>query len=190
MNTYNNFHNFLWFQSIWFIAILGGQPLEWALVTLIASHLYFCKEWITELKLMAFCVTIGVGIDGVNTWFGVFEFNNESQITLIPIWLVAIWCGFIGTLRHSLRFMTTKPWLITLASGISAPLSYLGAMRLGAVEFPLGVWTTSILISISWMLMMPIFLFILRTIEDEDLTLDAPQISNEQSYTVNKQIQN
>lgn len=189
MSNYNSWHNFLWFQSIWFIAILGGQPFEWALVTLIASHLYACKEWLIELKLMLICVTIGVSVDGIHTWLGLFVFDNGSQLTLVPIWLVAIWFGFIGTLRHSLRFMTSKPLLITVASGISAPMSYLAAMRLGAVEFPLGIWATAILISLSWMLMMPLFLFVLRTLEDANLTINNAQISSQQPYAADKQTQ-
>ncbi len=186
MNYYKNWHNFVWFQSIWFLAILAGGQFEWLLALLIVGHLYLCKDWITELRVMLSCAAIGVSIDGTLTWFGVFVFTPSPELTLIPLWLVAIWFGFVGTLRHSLRFMTTKPLLMTIASGISAPLSYLAAMRFDAVEFPLGIWPTAIIVSVAWMLMMPIFLFVLRVLVDDNPSARTPQIDAKRTFAANK----
>ena len=157
---YPKWLNFVWFQCIWFIAILGREQTQWPLLALLLIHLAWCKDWKVEAKLMLLCASIGVVLDSLFTWQGVFEFAESTILLPIPIWLVTIWLAFAGTLRHSLGYLLAYPALAMLGAGISAPLSYFAGMRLGAVEFGLGDWQTLALIGAAWVGIMPLLIYI------------------------------
>ncbi len=150
--------NFAGYQSLWFIAILGGQSFEWVLLLLILLHLTLCNDWKTETKIILSCAAIGISIDSAFALQGLYQFSEEPNYLPIPLWLVGIWLGFISTLRHSLDFMRKKPLLMTMSAGLSAPLTYMAGMRLGAVEFPLGTPLSLMCIGLAWMGMVPIFI--------------------------------
>ena len=157
---YPKWLNFVWFQCIWFIAILGREQTQWPLLALLLMHLAWCKDWKVEARLMLLCATVGVVLDSLFTWQGVFKFAEPTILLPIPVWLVAIWLAFAGTLRHSLDYLLEKPVLAALCAGISAPLSYLAGMRLGAVEFGLSSLTTMSLIAVAWTGAMPLLIYI------------------------------
>ena len=157
---YPKWLNFIWFQCIWFIAILGREQIQWLLLGLLLTHLALSKHWKTEMKVMLLCASVGVALDSLFAWQGVFQFDTSNTLLPIPFWLVAIWLGFSGTLRHSLSYLLPHPALAMLVAGISAPLSYFAGMRLGAVEFGLGTWQTAALIGAAWICIMPVLIFI------------------------------
>ncbi len=157
---YPKWLNFVWFQCIWFIAILGREQTQWPLLALLLIHLAWCKDWKVEAKLMLLCASVGVVLDSLFTWQGVFKFAEPTILLPIPIWLIAIWLAFAGTLRHSLGYLLEKPVLAALCAGISAPLSYLAGMRLDAVDFGLNPLTTISLIAVAWVGVMPLLIYI------------------------------
>jgi hypothetical protein len=87
------------------------------------------------------------------TFLGVFRFESNPQF--IPLWLLALWAGLAGTLRHSLGYFAGKPWLTSLAGGLGASFSYIAGMKLGAVSFPLGITLTFIIIFMCWSIVFP-----------------------------------
>ena len=155
---YTRVHNFLWYQSIWFTAVLGGNDFLWLLLSLIVFHICVCDDKKSEILLMCSGAAIGVTGDSLLTHAGFFAFESVPGYFPVPLWLLAIWLGFCGTLRNSLKFMADRPILMTIAAGIFAPLIYSSAMRLGAVEFPLGHLITALLVSSSWILVISILL--------------------------------
>lgn len=169
-SNYTKLKNYFWYQTIWLVAVFGGSGYEWLLAMLLVLHLLLCEDWISEGKIMAVCAGFGLAIDTLLTLGGVFVFNPSPDFLPVPLWLAAIWLGFIGTLRHSLSFMLNRPVLMTLAAGVIAPLTYLAAMRFGAVEFPMGNITTFVLVSVCWMIRMPFFIWLSR-MPDLDLNL-------------------
>ncbi|GAA0852994.1 DUF2878 domain-containing protein [Aliiglaciecola litoralis] len=157
--SYSNLHNFIWFQGIWFAAIFGGNQGLW--LTLIAfaivGHFFWVENWLQELKHILACCAVGLTVDTLLTLNHIFEFPEHATILPIPIWLIAIWIAFTGTLKHSLNYLVKKPILMTFLAGLTAPLSYIAAARVGVVNFPLGYLNTFLIVGASWMLMVPIF---------------------------------
>ncbi|TDF38635.1 DUF2878 domain-containing protein [Alteromonadaceae bacterium M269] len=149
----NKLVNFAWFQSIWFLAILGQDKALPLLALLFIFHFSLIPKPLTELKIILFGISLGILVDGSMTYFGIFMFESESL--LIPVWLIALWAGLSGTLRHSLNYFAGKPVLTALAGGIGAALSYIAGMKLGAVSFPLGITTTFLVIFICWSIVFP-----------------------------------
>ena len=117
--------------------------------------------------IMALCGSIGIGVDSFLKWQGVFLFDPEPQVFVIPLWLVGLWLGFAGTLRHGLNYFVKRPALAALAGAIFAPLTYFAAARLGAVSFPLPGATTVWIIGAVWAVMMVCFSGIYHWIEQQ-----------------------
>ncbi|MDH3661308.1 MAG: DUF2878 domain-containing protein [Alphaproteobacteria bacterium] len=160
--NYRNWLNLVLFQSLWFAAVLGRESLLWLLVLLLTAHVLFCSDRKTELKVMLLCAGLGSAVDIVLTLAGIFVFSPPPTVLPIPIWLIALWLGFAATLRHSLSYLLKRPAIAIPAAGLTAPLSYFAAMRLGAVDFGFDTPFTLILLGVLWAAMMAVFILICR----------------------------
>lgn len=165
---YSNLLNFAWYQLLWFTAILGGSGWEWLLAALVLMHLGLVASWRREALLMGLVAVIGTALDALLATAGYFEFAQANWLP-IPLWHVAIWVGFAGTLRHSMHFMVGRPRLMTLAATIFAPLTYLAAQRFGAVVFPLGNLPTAIVISLCWLTVTPLLIWLAGIVDGDGL---------------------
>ncbi len=181
---YSKILNFAWYQTVWFTAILGGAALEWLLGLFMLMHLALVRLWRRELALMAAVAVVGVALDSLLAAAGYFQFTDTGWLP-IPLWHVAIWIGFAGTLRHSMQFMVGRPRLMMIAAAVFAPLTYLAAQRFGAVAFPLGNFPTAVAVGLCWLTVTPILVWltalangeILRTEELRVLTTSTQEQS-------------
>jgi len=160
--SYPAWLNLLLYQGIWFSAVLGRTPYAWIPFALVAVHFLLCKSRSRELAIVFACSALGLCVDTALTLFGVFVFDPEPSMLPIPIWLIAIWLGFCATLRHGLSSFMARPVLLIALAILGAPLSYLGAHRLGAVELPLGQWQTGLILAPIWGLIMAALILITR----------------------------
>ncbi|MEE4278511.1 MAG: DUF2878 domain-containing protein [Halieaceae bacterium] len=154
--SYSRLLNFAWYQLLWFIAVLGKAPALPLLVLLLVLHLLLARHWAGELALMLAAALLGSCFDLALTLAGFYRF--EDSASLLPVWLPTIWMGFAGTLRYSMAFMVARPRLMVAAAVIFAPLTYLAAARLGAVNFPFGAPATSVVIALCWWVITPLLL--------------------------------
>ena len=157
--------NFFWYQTIWFSAILGGEQFEPAIALLIILHLLHSQDRKAELMTMLPCAAIGISVDSFLSWQGLFLFNPAPELLPIPLWLVGIWFGFAGILRHSLNYFVSRPALATCAGAVFAPLTYFAAARLGAVSFGLPDSISALVIGVVWAIMMAAFSTIYHWVE-------------------------
>ncbi|GAA5215520.1 DUF2878 domain-containing protein [Corallincola platygyrae] len=150
--------NAIWFDLVWASAVIGGDA--WLPVTagLLILHLFFTSDWVAEVKLWLALATIGVLLDAGLTYAGLFDFGDAyimSQYSPIPVWLIALWLGFVSTLNRSLRFMARRLWLAALI-GFVVPLSYFAGQKLGAVEISLSFWQAYLLLAFLWAITLPL----------------------------------
>lgn len=169
-STYSRLLNFAWYQLLWFTAILGGSAFAPLLFLLLVLHLSLIARKGAEVLLLLGAAVIGVAFDGLLAGVGFYAFNEGTGMLPIPLWLVAIWMGFAGTLRSSMSFMAARPRLMTLAATVLAPVTYLGAERLGAVTFSLGAAPTAVVIGLSWWALTPLLLRLESVTRDLDLS--------------------
>ncbi len=157
---YNNLINIVWYQALWFTAILGQTTYEWALALLLALHLLLVPNWRSEVKVMLACGLVGITADSTLTQFGVYMFApTPSLLGLplpIPFWLMTIWVGFAGTLLHSFSFFMTRPVLGTLIVAAIAPFSYMAGVRFGAVSFGPEAPIAMAIIGTVWLCLIPL----------------------------------
>ena len=140
---------FLVFQALWFIAVLGGNQWLVAAALLLALHFWLTPSRAADWRVLPIAL-LGIMLDSVLTLVGVFEFES------IPLWLGLLWLGFVLTLGHSLAWLNNLPRIMLAPIGaIAGCLSYLAGWKFDAVGLPLGVMYSSLTLAICWGLMLP-----------------------------------
>ncbi|MFN6972007.1 MAG: DUF2878 domain-containing protein [Rheinheimera sp.] len=159
---YSLIYNVVLFQLLWFTAVLGSNQYLFVVALLLALHLIWCTNRRAELFLLLSAAAAGIVCDSIMALAGVYVFASGTQTLPIPWWLIGLWLGFSATLRHSMAPLMKKPVLFTVLSMVAAPLSYLAAAKLGAVEFPLGQLTTAVVVGLYWAVLTPLLIALTR----------------------------
>jgi len=132
-----NLCNAVLFQFAWFACVLGGAAGSslWGAgaVTSLAAFAALRDRWRSDVAFALLGAVVGLGLDTLWIQTGVLDYGGAA---LAPPWIVLLWAGVGLTLNHSLGLFSARPWLGGLLAGLSAPLSYLGGERLGAVAVP------------------------------------------------------
>jgi len=81
--SYPKWLNFIWFQCILFFAILGREQTQWLLLGLLLKHLALSKRWKTEMKVMLMCASVGVALESLFTWQGVFQSEARREFSIV-----------------------------------------------------------------------------------------------------------
>lgn len=137
------------FQAFWLVAILGGNHQLLFCLILLAIHFGFSPTPRKDIQILSLAL-IGITIDFIFTVAGVFSFSHT------PWWLGAIWLAFVLTLGHSMRWLRRLSLVSqSIVGAISATASYMAGWRLEAVELPLGMLLSAILIASVWALLLP-----------------------------------
>jgi hypothetical protein len=143
------------FQLGWFACVLGGNSL-WLLLAggALLAHLLWVSRSLAQVRLIAVVCVLGSTVDSLLLNAGVFAFKQPG--VLIPFWLVLLWALLAITLNHCLAWTAKPLWRAILLGAIGGPLSYYAGQRLGAVQFPLGLWPTLLGLSLLWAGLFPL----------------------------------
>jgi len=152
MKKYWPIFQFIWFQALWFTAImLQNDGLIW-LALLLTLHFVLSPTVLEDLLVLPIAA-LGVLIDFILIEFGFFMFPT------LPIWLIALWIGFTLTIGHSLKWMKEFPLIaLSLIGSMSGMLSYWAGHKFNAVEFPQGLFMTLIVLMVIWSILFPVVL--------------------------------
>ena len=147
--------NAVLFQLGWFACVLGGNSL-WLLLAggALLAHLLWISRSLAQVRLIAVVCVLGSTVDSLLLNAGVFAFKQPG--VLIPFWLVLLWALLAITLNHCLAWTAKPLWRAILLGAIGGPLSYYAGQRLGAVQFPLGLWPTLLGLSLLWAGLFPL----------------------------------
>jgi hypothetical protein len=114
-----------------------------------------------DFQLMLVAVLIGLILD--TTWIklGWLEFASSWALSeRAPLWILLLWAGLALTLNHSLAWLQSRLLLAAFLAGVSSPLSYLAAARLGAVDIVTESWLWFVGLGLSWALALPLLLWL------------------------------
>lgn len=163
--------NFIGFQAYWWACILLQNDAVIICLALLSLHLYFHSNAQQELKSLVLLGTLGFSVDFILALFDWFQFHTEP-LYVPPIWLLFLWLGFATNITTLSAFFQ-KNWLVMgLAGAALAPLSYLAAAKLGAVNFPFGYLSTWAVLLPIWFVLLPSLFFSQYKIEDAYLEND------------------
>lgn len=159
--------NFVLFQAAWFACVLGAaHSMPWlgviATIFVIAWHLKQAKQAKQEAILLIITLLIGATFDQLMLTTNLIHYQSHGwSIELVPVWILALWAGFVTALNVSLRWMQGK-WLVAIMFGaVGGPLAYMGAAKLGAVT--LNAYPQSYLaLSIGWAILTPVLLLLAK----------------------------
>ena len=150
--------NLIAFNIVWFGCVIGRNDLSWFCAPLILGYatLLVCQKEV-KFNLIAFPVCIGISIDSILTALGIFQF--EETMLLVPLWLVFLWIAFSTTLCHSLLFIGRNKLAVVTTGAIALPLNYTIGERLGAVVFDGSYVMTTIVMSVTWAICLPLLFY-------------------------------
>jgi hypothetical protein len=129
------------YQLGWFACVFGagmdrvGFGIACAL-TLTVCHLWLSGGTLRQLTLMAAAGVIGLTIDTLQLWWGVFHFPHGVIVPwLAPLWVGMLWIQFATILPFALRWLSRRYWLSAVLGLLGGPLAYYAGEKAGAVEF-------------------------------------------------------
>lgn len=154
--------NFIQFQAVWFLCILGAAySFEWQAI--FASFLLLVWAWFVsedrhhDQWLIVIAVALGMVIDSSLVWFGIMSFKSEIWTGFAPIWMPFIWAALAITIQSSMSWLAGRLKLAGILGAITGPISYWAGVRMEAGVF--NDFSTAIAaLSIIWLLVTP-FLF-------------------------------
>ena len=140
--------NLVAFNGLWLLLVSQRSPVATGVaLAWIALHFaLFARQG--EPRRVASVMLVGVIIDGLLTRYGVFAFTPE--VPWLPAWLVLLWAAFGTTLEHSMAWALKTAWVAGLLGAVAGPFSYLVGYRLGAVELPMGVFVSALILAAIW----------------------------------------
>lgn len=138
------------FEGFWLLAVAGQNATAWLLGLLLIGHFMFTPSRTLD-GLVLGLAGIGMALDALLTWTGVFVFGQW------PWWLLLLWMGFVLTLGHSMRWLSRmRWWQLMLIGAVAGPSSYIAGWRLDAVILPLGIWLSLLVLIPVWALLLPL----------------------------------
>lgn len=153
-------------QVLWFAVILGvahdRMAPAWVWFVIFCGwHFLLGGGSRRDVGTVALATALGVALDSAWLRLGWLGFNHPLPLAdLAPYWIAMLWAGVGLSLNHGLQWLQQRPALAAACAAASAPLSYLAAARLGAVdifESVLYPW-----LSLSWAIVVPALLLLAR----------------------------
>ena len=133
--------NFSLYQAGWFACVLGaawGFPWLGAsiAISLIATHLWLSPNPTTQWKLILVSAGVGLLVDSVLLWAGLFRFSAGVLVPwLPPLWMTVLWMQFATTFHYSMNWLSGRYAVSALFGFVGAPLAFFAGERLGAIQF-------------------------------------------------------
>lgn len=152
------------FQVAWFACVIGaGKAMPWlgviVTIAILVWHLYRAKQVKPELSLMLSALIIGGAFDQAMLSYSYINYvSNGWNVSLVPVWILALWLAFATTLNVSLRWMRGRHFVAIFFGSVGGPIAYFGAEKLGAVM--LHGYSSYIALSIGWAIITPLLLSI------------------------------
>lgn len=147
--------NVIGFDIAWFGLVYWGNFFIPVALLMLVLHFYFVsKTRIKEFYLICTVTIIGIMVDSMLQYLGVFVFPEGK---IMPFWLITLWFCFASTLCHSLKFLQGSKLFQGIIGALLAPLSYIAGNEMNAVSFGLTVTTTFVILSIIWGSLMILF---------------------------------
>lgn len=156
------FLNFLLFQAVWFLCILGAaheyELLASAIgILCVVANLFLSNDVKSNALLIVKGVLIGIVADTMLIHLDLMTFKTQYWTVVSPLWMWVLWAGFMSTINVSLSWLKPYQLLAALLGGIFGPLSYWAGVRMGAGSFG-GLYSSPIAIGVMWAAVTPLLM--------------------------------
>lgn len=146
--------NFVIFQSVWMLCVIGQHQYIYLAIILVALHFLLSPSPRIDAKVVAAVATLGITLDYLLMLVAVFEFPHHS----FPAWLCVVWLAFALTLNHSMAWLAQCSLVVQVILGaIGGASSYIGGHFLGAVYFTYSLTLSAVILILVWAVAMPLY---------------------------------
>ncbi len=150
--------NLVLFQASWVAAAFYTDYASIIIALLIVLHCLLSPSRAADMKLLIL-MGPGIVVDILHMQLGTFSAGNA----LFPVWLVLLWCIFLMSLNHSLRWLTDKPlYWAAVFGGVGGTSSYIGGIKTGALTTTMPLELAAVALACSWALLFPLLIFAYR----------------------------
>ncbi|MGL6257944.1 DUF2878 domain-containing protein [Vibrio sp. WXL103] len=144
----------IWFQTVWFIAVLGRESGLLVLVLGLAlGGWLISRAYQLRLEGVLLFMAIGLCVDSFNILIGLFVFES----VWIPAWLLLLWLAFSLYAFVLLPGLNRLPKpLVVMFGGLGGCLSYLAGLKFGAVATTFNIVSFVCVLAVEWVLLLAI----------------------------------
>jgi hypothetical protein len=146
------------FKIIWLLLVVFQNQYLLPVLAITALLILFYPDKQLAFRSLLLVGLPGICLDSLLSMTGVFFFSD----TVIPLWLVALWVNFSLVLPYGFSFIRQLAISWQVLAGGLASFSYLIGWSLGAVEFPLLLFPTQILLIVIWTVLLPVFVLLIN----------------------------
>lgn len=125
-----------------------------AVVVVIGVYLSMEPQRGRAIILLLVATVLGFAVDNAMLSEGVIYPVDHGRFA--PFWMTALWPLLATTFNIAFQSLQLRPILAAVLGGISAPLSYLAAVRFGAAEFGVPTLHALIGIGVVWAVVFPL----------------------------------
>ena len=155
--------NIVGFQAGWWSCVLGAQkglPYMGPVVmcVFLIYHYFWGSRELKEFVLIIIFAVVGTLIDTGLASSGAFTYQGgyAPNVVLAPLWITAMWCGFVATVNHSMSWLKGRPFLAVMAGTIFGPLAYIAGEGFNAIIFNLPLLHSCVILALVWGISIPI----------------------------------
>ncbi|MBG22216.1 MAG: hypothetical protein CMF22_02005 [Idiomarinaceae bacterium] len=155
----------LWFDLVWFSTVAGRNDWLWLAVPVVAVQIFLSStrrgfNWLLYVKLLVLGLLLEASVVGL----GILDFTGGW----LPLWLIALWCGFAAMVTTTLDWLSGRYLLAALIGVASGPLTYAIGSRLGAAELLVEEWIMWLAYGVLWGAYMAVFAWLMKASEVND----------------------
>lgn len=152
----------LWFDLVWFSTVAGRNDWLWVAIPVVVVQIFLSStrqgfDWWLYTKLLI----LGLILEGSVVALGILDFAGGW----LPLWLIALWCGFAAMVTTTLDWLAGRYCLAAVIGVASGPLTYAIGSRLGAAELLVDEWLMWIAYGVLWGAYMMVFARLMKVNE-------------------------
>jgi hypothetical protein len=159
-----NLINLLFFQGVWYFAVLGGETgNQWlgpaGLMLFIISHYFLSETAIADYLLAVMAILIGLMIETAFFRADLIIYTHSDPASqFAPPWILVLWANFALTMNGCLKWLQERLLLAAVLGAIGGPLTYFAGIKLGAATAGTSMPIVLFGIAITYALVTPLLL--------------------------------
>lgn len=159
----------VWFQSLWFLAVIGREHTHFMLaIAIVATLLWSARAKQIQWFWFIGFIILGLGVDTLNAELGLFQFATGW----LPLWLVLLWVIFIWYAYQMRSILIRFPiFIVSSVGALGAAGSYFAGLKLGAVQWPMHSGVTFAVVTLEWIVLFTLMIVSLKRKQLKDRTV-------------------
>ena len=148
-------------QAAWFATAYGAANNAPAIGITACLLALAVSTFLSDTRRAVFQLAIVLGLYGfaaetLMAATGSIRYGAPSPFTgVAPLWIVALWMAFAGMIKPAFGWLINRPAATALLGATMAPLSYVAASKLGALQFTEPLYVPILLLSLIWAIALP-----------------------------------